>query len=97
MDMSAKQKCFDLGGACKVKENFCIKCALPFSDLMFHWGERSEFRCGAEWCVWKCCYHRTVGDDDELDMKKIQLRALLGLEKDGILEGVDHVEEQNRK
>ena len=41
MDMSAEQKCFDLEGACKVKEHFCIKCALPSSDLMFHWEEGS--------------------------------------------------------
>ena len=41
MNMSAEQKCFDLGGACKVKEHFCIKCALPSSDLMFHWEEGS--------------------------------------------------------
>ena len=35
MDMSAEQKCFDLGGGCKVKELFCVKCACKSSDVMF--------------------------------------------------------------
>ena len=35
MDMSAEQKCFDLGGGCKVKEFFCVKCACRSSDAMF--------------------------------------------------------------
>ena len=47
---------------------------------MFHWEEGSEYRCGVEWCVEKCCCHRDVDDDDELDIKKVQLRALLGLD-----------------
>ena len=37
MDMSAEQKCFDLGGGCKVKEFFCVKCACRSSDAMFFW------------------------------------------------------------
>ena len=71
MYMYAEQNFFDLGGACKVKEHFCIKCTLPSSDLMFHWEEGSEYRCGAELCVGKCCYHRAIDDGDELEMKKI--------------------------
>ena len=38
MDMSAEQKCFDLGGGCKVKEFFCVKCACRSSDAMFFFG-----------------------------------------------------------
>ena len=37
MDMSAEQKCFDLGGGCKVKELFCVKYACKSSDAMFFW------------------------------------------------------------
>ena len=37
MDMSTEQKCFDLGGGCKVKEFFCVKCAYRSSDGMFFW------------------------------------------------------------
>ena len=38
MDMSAEQKCFDLGGGCKVKEFFYVKCACRSSDAMFFFG-----------------------------------------------------------
>ena len=37
MDMSAEQKCFDLGGACKVKKFFCMKCACNSDDAMSFW------------------------------------------------------------
>ena len=43
MDMSAEQKCFDLGGGFKVKEFFCVKCAYRSSDGMFFWERGGVF------------------------------------------------------
>ena len=37
MDMSAEQKCFDIGGAYKVKKFFCVKCACNSQDAMSFW------------------------------------------------------------
>ena len=94
MDMSAEQKCFDLGGACKVAEYFCIKCAASSNDLMFCWPVDSEFRCGEEWCVGERCYHMAVDDDEELERKKVNLRFLLSVEDGEDFEDVDHLEER---
>ena len=94
MDMSAEQKCFSLGGGCKIKEFFCIKCAARSSDLMFHWEVGSKFSCGADWCINGLCRHRAVDDDDELDKKKEQMKELLNIENTDDLHTTLHIEEQ---
>ena len=37
MDMSAEQKCFDLGGTCESARIFCIKCATELSKETYFW------------------------------------------------------------
>ena len=80
MDMSTEQKCFDLGGTSKIEAHFCIKRALPSTDLMFHWEECSEYRYGIEWYVGIYCCHSDVDNNDDLDTKKMMMHTLLELE-----------------
>ena len=51
MDMSAEQKCFDLGGACKSARFFCIKCATELRKETYFWGKDSGHSCGSVSCV----------------------------------------------
>ena len=46
MDMSAEQKCFNLGGACKSATHFCIKCATELRKETFFWEKGSGHSCG---------------------------------------------------
>ena len=81
MDMSAEQKCFNLGGGCKVKEFFCVKCACRSSDALFFWDTHSKHKCGHDFCEGdSTCHHFEVDDDDELDRKRLMLSGLLGCE-----------------
>ncbi len=45
MDMSAEQKCFDLGGACKSAKFFCIKCSTELRKETYFWGKDSGHSC----------------------------------------------------
>ena len=46
MDMSAEQKCLNIGGGCKVATHFCTKCSLTSSDLHYYWeGDYKAKRC----------------------------------------------------
>ena len=78
MDMSAEQKCFNLGGGCKVKEFFCIKCACRSSDPLFFWDNQSKHKCGHAYCDKdSVCHHFEVDDDEELDRKRLMLSEIL--------------------
>ena len=98
MDMSAEQKCFDLGGGCKVKEFFCVKCACRSSDAMFFWEGESNHKCMNDFCIGQDkCHHFEVDDGDELDRKRVQLSFMLGgdvdVDGDGDMLDKIHVEE----
>ena len=41
MDMSAEQKCLNVGGGCKVAERFCTKCSCKSLKLTYFW-EQAE-------------------------------------------------------
>ena len=87
MDMSAEQKCFDLGGGCKVKEFFCVKCACRSSDAMFFWEGGSSYNCTHDFYDGDGrCHHFEVDDQEELDKKRLILTIML---EDGVGAGGD--------
>ena len=99
MDMSAEQKCFDLGGACKVKKFFCVKCACNSDDAMSFWeGGDSSHKCMNAHCGGEeRCHHFEVDDEEELDRKRVQLSFMIGgdvdVDGDGDMLERKHIEE----
>ena len=79
MDMSAEQKSFDLGGACKVKKFFCVKCACNSEDTMSFWeGGDSSHKCAHSHCGDQVrCHHFEVDAEEELDRKRVQLSCMI--------------------
>ena len=78
MDMSAEQKCFDLGGGCKVKEFFCVKCACRSSGAMFFWEGGATYNCMHAFCKGDGrCHHFEVDDQEEIDRKRVMLTIML--------------------
>jgi hypothetical protein len=96
MDLSAEQKCFNLGGACKSAKHFCIKCATKLRKETFFWENVSRHTCGGvsyESGEGVRCRHMAVDDDSELDRKRNELRVLLG-DMDWVVGGEgQHIEE----
>ena len=94
MDMSAEQKCFNLGGACKSAKFFCIKCATELRKETYFWEKDSGHSCGSVYCVagvGKRCRHMAVDDNSELERKSKKLEVLLG---GGVASvGGEHIEE----
>ena len=79
MDMSAEQKCFDLGGACKVKKFFCVKCACNSQDAMSFWeGGDTSHKCAHLHCDHTVrCHHFEVDDEEEVDRKRVMLNCMI--------------------
>lgn len=77
MDMSAEQKCFNLGGGCKIKEFFCIKCACTSNGCLSFLDKDSEYKCRHKFCVGDKCRHFEVDDQEEIDNKKNKLACLI--------------------
>ena len=95
MDMSAEQKCFNLGGACKSVTHFCIKCATELRKETFFWEKGSGHTCGRVFCEsggGVRCRHMAVDDDLELDRKRNELRVLLH-DEDWVVGVRVHIEE----
>ena len=86
MDMSAEQKCLNIGGGCKVATHFCTKCSLTSSDLHYYWeGDYKAKLCNVcdhmnnsnnEKSSFRCM-HKNVNDQIEIDMKRVNLSMIL--------------------
>ena len=52
MDMSAEQKCLNVGGGCKVAERFCTKCSCKSLKLTYFWeqgGQKMKCKYAKSW------------------------------------------------
>ena len=89
MNMSAEQKCLNVGGGCKVAERFCTKCSCRSSKLAYFWEQGGQKRhCGI--CeelgvgndnVTHKCWHYPVDDVEEIQRKRTVISGKLGVDK----------------